>query len=135
MKKVKIAIPVHHGRVSPLFDVAGQFILIDSTMSEGRTIIQIPQNTSISIIDTLNEAEVDVVICSAISNVFAKMLQGKGINLVPGVIGIADEVIDAFLNDELFIDKFAMPGCFWRRRYRGRQCPYYKEINPGNKIK
>ncbi len=129
MNSKNITLPVHNKRISPLFDVAGAFLLVNSATPEEKSYIKISGYIGMSMIDRLIEAEVNIVICSAISGAYAKALYSKGVELVPGVVGMADDVIDAFLNDRLIVDEFAMPGCGWRKRFRGRQCPYYREIH------
>ncbi len=129
MKAITIAVPLHDGRVSPLFDVARRFLLVDSGISEKRTYIITSDDLGVSIVDRLKEERVNIIICSAISGVYIKIVLSRGINLIPGVTGAADEVLEAFLDNKLVTDRFAMPGCAWRRRFRGRQCPYYNEIH------
>ncbi len=104
-------------------------MLVNSAVTERRIYIISTDDLGVSIVDRLKEERVNVIICSAISGAFALLVASKGIKLIPGVSGAADEVVEAFLENRLTMDTFAMPGCAWRRRFRGRQCPYYNEIH------
>lgn len=135
MRAIVLAIPDHNGRVAPLFDVASRFLITNSKSPDEKSYLEAASYSGLSKIDRLRETGVNVVICSAINMIYARALQSRGIDLVPGVIGEVDEIIDAFLNGRLNIDKFAMPGCAWRRRFRGKRCPYFREINSDENFK
>lgn len=128
MSAEKLAVPVHNNRISPLFDVAGRFVLVNTEAPEKKFYLITSDRSDISIIEKLKDSEVSLVICSAISRKFALMLEVMGIELMPGVFGFVDEIIEAYLSNRLYVDRYAMPGCSWRKRFRGRRCPYYREI-------
>jgi predicted Fe-Mo cluster-binding NifX family protein len=128
MKALTLAIPEYKGRVAPLLDVAGRFVVGNSESPEEKFYLNAASFPDMARIQRLKDSGVNIIICSAISEVFAKLLQSSGIEIVPGVIGSIDDIISAFFNDRLNTDQFAMPGCEWRRRYRGRRCPYYSQI-------
>jgi len=129
MIKDRLAIPVHNDRISPLFDVARRFVIVDTEVPGNKFYLITSVRSDISIIEKLKESEISLVICSAISRKFALMLDFMGIELMPGVAGFADEIIEAYLSNRLYIDQYAMPGCSWRKRFRGKRCPYYREIH------
>ncbi|MBN2126134.1 MAG: hypothetical protein JW821_17680 [Deltaproteobacteria bacterium] len=58
---------------------------------------------------------VNILICGAISRPFARMLGAAGINVIPEISGLAEEVLEAYLQGTLFHGKFLMPGCRRRR--------------------
>ena len=62
---------------------------------------------------------IDILICSAISHQFDRMLIALGISTRPWFRGDVDEIISAHLNGILQNDNFLMPGC-GRRRFQGR---------------
>lgn len=137
MKVEKLAIPVFEKRISPLFDVAGSFEIIatkEKSIIE-KTVLDTSKLSGIERVQRLKDLEVNVIICSAISRIFANSVISKGIELIPGVIGFADEVVDAYIKDNLRIDMYSMPGCRWQKRFRGRRCPNYNDIffNTNNK--
>ena len=53
---------------------------------------------------------VDTLICGAISRGFSKILEASGIHIVPGISGHPEDVLDAYVNGNLFRSKFFMPG-------------------------
>jgi len=118
MKALRVAIPIFNGRVSPLLDVAGTFIYadIESGKVGDRHLIKVPENSSLMRIHLLKEKGVTLVICSAVSRECACAVVRMGITILPGIIGEVDEVLDAFANDVLNSEHFAMPGCCGRVR-------------------
>lgn len=128
----KIAIPAFNNRISPLFDVSGCFAIFtaDERIIGERYCIDTSGDSGFEKIERLCVESVSVIICSAISKAFAECITGKGIELFPGVIGDVDEVIKAYLSDNLTEDAFLMPGCRRRRRGAGRGlCPRYRDID------
>ncbi|MDY6935012.1 MAG: NifB/NifX family molybdenum-iron cluster-binding protein [Spirochaetota bacterium] len=123
MKIEKTAFPVYKDRISPLFDVSDIFFIVDIiNESIGRKhIYDISNVTGIKKIDRLEELGVSIVICSAISKIFADSLLSRGIDLIPGIIGKVNDVVHAYLNNCVMADAYIMPGCKWRRRYKGGQ--------------
>jgi len=117
MKSEKIAIPVFEGRISPLFDVAGEFSLfeINNRCIEREYTIETLGFSEVYIISKLKDEETDIIICSAISRCVANICSINHITLISGIIGSVQEVIGAFNNNKLVIEKFVMPGC----RFRG----------------
>ncbi|MDY6969569.1 MAG: NifB/NifX family molybdenum-iron cluster-binding protein [Spirochaetota bacterium] len=137
MRTEIIAFPVYMKRISPLFDVAGRFIIfvISNNEISQEHILDSSYDSGIKKIETLKHQKVNTIICSAISRIFANLIISNGMNLIPGVVGSVDEVIEDYINNNLRIDKYAMPGCRWRRKFRGGLCPYYNEIFFDNGIK
>ncbi len=135
MKAKKLAIPVHEERISPLFDVARRFVFVNTETPDDRLFLDTSNLSGMSIIEKLEQEGASLVICSAISLVYERALKGRGIDLISGVVGLVDEIIDAYLNDKLSIDRFAMPGCACRKRSRmGRsQCSNYRDEYPNDK--
>ncbi len=66
----------------------------------------------------LSELAVDTLVCGAISRPAHDMITAHDIRVIPFVAGTLDEIIQAFLLNQLQQDRFAMPGCYgrWRRR-------------------
>ncbi len=118
MEALRVAIPIFNGRVSPLLDVAGSFIYadIESGKVGDRHVIKVPGNSSLARINLLKEKGVSLLICSAVSRECACAVARMGITILPGIIGEVDEVLNAFANDVLDSEHFAMPGCCGRFR-------------------
>ena len=75
----------------------------------------------------LESVGVDVLICGAISRALANMVTASGIQLLPYVTGRVNDVLLAYLNDQLVQAQFIRPGCWpgarkgFGRRRRGSQ--------------
>lgn len=119
----RIAIPVHNGRVSPVFDAAQRVVLIDTNggAEVGRSEQEIGMAFPPHRAKWLAEQGVGLLICGAISLPLAQMVQSHGIQLLPWIVGELDDVVDAYLNGGLQGPQFAMPGCCGRRHRHGRR--------------
>jgi len=61
--------------------------------------------------ELLQELGVSSLICGAISNHTARIVERCGIELMPWFVGEIDDVIDAYCTGSLDSDGFIMPGC------------------------
>ncbi len=126
---MKIAVPVWNGFVSNVFDFAHRLLLVDiengkeASRSEVALESQLlPQRTG-----QLKDLGIDVLICGAISRTLANMVITSEIHVLPYVTGSIDDVIQAYLTDQLVKPEFSMPGCWpgarrgFGRRRRGCQ--------------
>lgn len=118
-----VAIPIWQGRVSPVFDVAGQILLVEVEHSAETSRRQDPLTEEIPErrADRIVALGADIVICGAISRSLEALLHARSIQVIARVCGSVDEVLAAFCREELHDDRFAMPGCCQRRR-RQRRC-------------
>jgi predicted Fe-Mo cluster-binding NifX family protein len=53
---------------------------------------------------------VDILICGAISRPFITMLSGLGIDIIPWISGNWKDVLEAYLDGNLFRPDFLRPG-------------------------
>lgn len=127
---MRIAIPIADDRVSPVFDVARQLLLVDAEQGAeaGRT-EQVLEEDSLELrARRLAELGVNVLICGAISRPLESMLGAAGVEVIPQTCGQVNEVLGTFLSGQLVGDALVMPGCCGRRRRfrggrrRGRRC-------------
>ncbi len=134
MEVERCAVPVHGGRISPLFDVARRFLVaeIRDGRIQGTSTVGLASASGTAAIETLRSNGVTVVICGAISRMYAVKVIQKNISLIPFVSGSADEVVRAYSKGELKVEQYSMPGCRWRLRFRGGRCPRYEEIFSGS---
>ena len=110
---MKVAIPIRDGRVSPVFDVATRLMVVDFAGGEPgeRSEFSIRESGGEVRAGLLRELGVKILICGAISNHTARIIERCGIDLRPWVIGEIDDVIDAYTTCSLDTDGFIMPGC------------------------
>ncbi len=125
---MKVAVPDWEGRVSPVFDVARQVLLVDLD-DEDNGVRHTESLGSLGPHDRarrLADLGVNVLVCGAISWPLETLLTASGIRVVPLICGNVEEVVRAFREGTLENERFAMPGCCrkrrqarHRRRYRG----------------
>lgn len=116
--RMRIAIPNWQGRVSPVFDVATQLLVVDVTdgkMEERRT-IELLGDEFQARLRQVAELDVDVLICGAISWQLELALSNAGIEVASQTCGNVEDVLAAFVAGELDQEAFIMPGCCGRRR-------------------
>ena len=125
---MRIAMAVWQQRVSPLFDVASELLLVDAegAAETARTSVPLPDQELPRRVRRLVDLDVDVLICGGISQPLAGMVHASGIRLVPFTAGPVEQVLRAFLQGQLPSQAFVMPGWCgrWRRGFGwGRRGP------------
>lgn len=123
---MKAAIPVYDHRISPLFDAARNLMLVDIEGGEEirRSQHLLGELELVGRARQVAELDVDVLICGAVSTQLTEMLQAVGVQVIPQICGPVEDVLSAFLTDELTDTVFLMPGhgqlC---RQQEGSQSP------------
>jgi predicted Fe-Mo cluster-binding NifX family protein len=122
--RMKIAIPIWQGRISPVFDVAGQLLLVDLANDHeiAREEHPMEETTVEERTRKLAEFGVEMLICAGISRVLEANLIERGIQVTARICGNVEEVLAAYQAGSLGEECFAMPGCCgqkWRRQ-RGK---------------
>ena len=117
-----VAIPTYENRVSPVMDTAANLMVIEleGDLEKSRTVIAIPALHPVRVVRFIADRGIDVLICGAISNMFAAMLTSSGVKIIPWVRGTIDEIITAFVNNTLDQPEFFLPGCMRRMRQGGQ---------------
>jgi predicted Fe-Mo cluster-binding NifX family protein len=121
---MKIAIPVHDGRISPVFDAARHLLVVEIQNGEmvSRNQVALLAQDIPSRAHVVAGLGVEVLICGAISRPLEVFLGSLGVAVIARKRGAAEEILTAFLADELGQDAFLMPGCRERGRCkRGRR--------------
>jgi predicted Fe-Mo cluster-binding NifX family protein len=121
---MRIAIPQWQGRVSPVFDVAGNLLLIDiehdrETGREERRLLATEAYARVA--EFLNFGA-GTLICGAISAPLQSRLIASGVQVIGFACGMVDDVLAAYLNGSLANRAFVMPGCQRWRRPKGENC-------------
>jgi predicted Fe-Mo cluster-binding NifX family protein len=123
----KIAVPIWNGRVSSVFDFAEtlQLITLKQDRELSRQELDLTGKGDLERSNCLIAAGPDVLLCGAISRGLDDRLTGAGINVVSLVCGSVDQVIEAYLKNDLDRPEFQLPGCRTglgrcSRRRRGR---------------
>jgi len=120
---MKIAIPLFGSRVSPRFGCEPEILIVDienhqeinrqkfSTIGLG-----IPQRIAL-----LSSLAIDILICGGIDIFCLRSLSSRGFQIIPGVIGEADEALNCFLSGKLREGQCVRGG----RRFRGGKGPFF----------
>ncbi|MBN1546346.1 MAG: NifB/NifX family molybdenum-iron cluster-binding protein [Syntrophaceae bacterium] len=120
---MKLAIPTWDGKISPVFDVARNLLVVNikGSFEVARQIEAIPEMEVAHRARRIARFGVDVLICGAISRPLERMLVSEGIQVIPQTCGPVEDVLLAFLSGQLTGQAFLMPGCCGRHRKRRGQ--------------
>ena len=117
---MKIAIPLFGSRVSPRFGFEPEVLIVD--VEERKEIdrqkfstagLGMPERLSL-----LSSLAVNTLICGGIDVFCLRSLSGRGFQIIPGVIGEADEVLEYFLSGKLREGQCVSGGKRFRRGRR-----------------
>lgn len=115
---MRVAIPQWQGRVSPVFDVAGNLLLVD--FEDGRelrrTEVRLGRTDAAGRAADVARLGADVLVCGAISSLLEARLSAAGVRVIGFLCGPVDDILAGLLNGELASPAFLMPGCGGRRR-------------------
>lgn len=132
---MKVAISHWQGRVSPVFDVARNVLVVetDGGGEQSRREVTFDQaETFPARASRLARTEVNVLICGAISRPLDMAIQALGVEVISQTCGEVECVLRAFMEGQLNSNSFLMPGCRGRgwgsqHRRRGGRCRQNKE--------
>jgi predicted Fe-Mo cluster-binding NifX family protein len=122
---MRIAIPLFGSRVSPRFGCESEILIVE--IEAGKEInrrkfstigLGIPQRISL-----LSSLGVDTLICGGIDIFCQRSLSVRGFQIIPSVIGEADEVLKYFLSGKLREGQCLRGG----RRFRSRRRPSLRQ--------
>lgn len=109
---MKVAIPVWGDKISPVFDTATRVMIIDTGAEPSERIsVSLEGDDLVRRCARLKELGVETLICSAISNPFCRRLRAVDIEVIQGVSGPREDVLQAYLQGNLDQEAFRMPGC------------------------
>jgi hypothetical protein len=116
-----VAVPVYGTRVAPLLDVAREALAMRFRGTEDleRFTIDLTGLSAPERVVRLSEYGVDAVVCAGLCAHTLKMLEMFGVQVVWGVVGEIDQVLQAFRAGTLDQPRFYMPGCRRARRRMG----------------
>ncbi len=115
---MKVAIPHWQGRVSPVFDVAGNVLVVevDDGVEQARRDVVFDVEDPQGRTARLTESGANVLVCGAISRPLETAISAAGIEVIPQTCGDMECVLAAFIGGRLDQGAFLMPGCCGRRR-------------------
>ncbi|MBI4880238.1 MAG: hypothetical protein HY812_11360 [Planctomycetes bacterium] len=112
--------PVHQGRVSPLFDAARRALLveIERGLEVSRVLLALPGTGVADQVRAIADSGAEAVVCGAISGWAEQLLLTRRLRVFSGVAGEAEAVIGSIVDQGAPDERFRMPGCPRRRRWR-----------------
>ena len=116
---MKVALPIWNNRISPLFDTACRVVIWSAGEAGGELEEYDLQGLVPPMkVRRIRELGAEVLICGAVSNTVAYLVESAGIRLVPWISGPVRDVIEAFERGQLEEPRYFMPGCGRMRRKR-----------------
>ncbi len=120
---MKLAVAAWNGRISPLFDTAGQVNIYE--IEEG-AVVSVSNHALFDSVTARQAAQVaemgaKLLVCGAVSRPLLQQLDSHGVKVIPWISGNVDDVVQAFISGDLMSGDFTMPGCGRRRRRRHRE--------------
>jgi hypothetical protein len=107
-----VAMPIWQGRISPVLDVAGRFLVVhfenDHEMSRREVLVA---ETNPRLLAKGIKEMGEVLLCGALSQPVADSLANERVRVWPHLCGEAESVLQAFLTNTLKQAQFRMPGC------------------------
>ena len=122
--KTKTAFSYWDHRIAPVFDTAQQLYVVETDrggiVDQNQALLteELPVQKALRLV----EWNISTLVCGAISRPMYELVAAYGIRIIPFVAGELDEIIQAWQQNRLLQEAFAMPGCCGRRRgLRGSQ--------------
>lgn len=108
----RIALPTFQAHISPVLDACQDLVVID--IEDGKEI----QRMTISLAgmsraeraEMMARRRVDAIICAGISDLMSRYVESRGINLISGIAGDVDRIIEAYCHHRLCEECYRMPG-------------------------
>lgn len=110
---VTIALPIHHGRLSPLLDTARRLLVL--TCHDGRETsrreVSLSAQSAEALACSLAELHLDLLLCGAVSEALSQILHQHNIRVWPYLCGEIEAILHACCHGQLAREEFRMPGC------------------------
>ena len=122
---MKIAITIWGDRISPVFDASRHLMVVDieNARISGRSALIFDPEKPLDLAKTLTAIGVEILICGAVSQFPATIINAADIALIPFITGRVDRVLAAFAKGESLEPTFLMPGCEGASPASGKSAP------------
>lgn len=126
---MRVALTAWGDIISPVFDSARMLLMVEVENGEiaNRSYEMFMPEISSRLAGMLNGFSVDVLICGAISQIPAGIIETSGIRLIPFVSGNVEEVLAAYAMGAQIVPKFSMPGCGRRHRQKRGRSDFFNQ--------
>lgn len=118
---MKIALTVWGRWISPVFDSAQTLLIVNIDNGRVSDSQQVPFDAECpqALVKLLNKLGVSRLICGAISEYPAKILESESLQLTPFITGCIDEIVHELSKGKSISRSYLMPGCRCRKKMRG----------------
>ena len=98
-----LAVPLHGDDVAPRFCSADQFLIseLNGGSADRLRRLTISESTWSQCLERLSGAGVRVLLCGGFNRSFLPLAEGLGIRVISGLVGEAEQLIDAFFRNEI----------------------------------
>jgi predicted Fe-Mo cluster-binding NifX family protein len=109
---MKVAIPIWEDRVSPVLDTASRLLIVEVEGQKEASRFE----TYLADLELshrylrISGLRIDTLICGAVSRPFLMRLDAAGMEIITGVTGNPEDVLEAYLTGNLSDSRFLMPG-------------------------
>jgi len=109
---MKTALTIWGNRISPVFDSANTLLIVEIKNQQvcSRRYEPFYPHSSSRLAERLADLDIEVLICGAISELPANIIEFAGVKLISFITGSVDEVLDAYVRGATFVYTFLMPG-------------------------
>jgi predicted Fe-Mo cluster-binding NifX family protein len=120
---MKVALTVWGNRISPVFDSANLLLIaeIENATILKRGYERLNPELPVYFINTMSQLGITTLICGAISQIPANIIEDAGIKLIPFISGDAETILAHFSKNMPITPKFLMPGCGKMQHGHGRK--------------
>jgi len=119
-----LGVPLHGNDVAPRFCSADRFLIAELDGSRPCRLrrVTVPEEDRARRLERLSAAGVSVLLCGGFNRRYLPVAEGLGIRVIVGLVGEAEQLIDAFLRDEIERHQFlpCRRGRSQRRAWQGQ---------------
>jgi predicted Fe-Mo cluster-binding NifX family protein len=110
---MKVAVTIWENRISPVFDASRRLLLADLRRKgvTSRSYLVFDPEQPMQLVKMLKSQGVSVLICGAVSQIPATLIQTGGITLLPFITGEVNRVLEAYASGKPLAPTYMMPGC------------------------
>lgn len=119
---MNVAVTVWGNRISPVFDSAQTLLVVDIREAEvvDRKIRLFQATLFNRFLKLLEDLEVRVLICGALSRDSVRQLVANDIEVISFIAGETERILELYIQEK-DLAQFAMPGCQYGRCCRSRE--------------
>ena len=108
---MRIALSIWEDKISPVLDTAAKLLIVDNdNHRESRFEAHLLEKDISQRCAFIRSLGIDVLICGAVSRHLIKMLTASGIEIVSGISGHIEDVLQAYYQGGVTQSEFLMPG-------------------------